>query len=46
MLPAGMRSAPPEGVGTERYTLLSAKEQTLRAGDMFIRDQEGILSIT
>ena len=31
-------------VGTERYTLLGGTEQTLKAGDMFIRDEEGILS--
>ena len=31
-------------LGTERYTLLNGGEQTLKAGDMFIRDEEGILS--
>lgn len=31
-------------LGTERYTLLSGGEQTLKAGDMFIRDEESILS--
>jgi DNA/RNA-binding domain of Phe-tRNA-synthetase-like protein len=31
-------------LGTERYTLLSGTEQTLKAGDMFIRGDEGILS--
>lgn len=30
--------------GTERYTLLSGGEQALKAADMFIRDEEGILS--
>lgn len=30
--------------GTERYTLLRGEEQTLKAGDMFIRDQGGIVS--
>jgi DNA/RNA-binding domain of Phe-tRNA-synthetase-like protein len=31
-------------LGTERYTLLSGGEQTLKTGDMFFRDEEGILS--
>lgn len=31
-------------VGTERYTLLAGGEQTLKAGDMFIRDEKSILS--
>ena len=31
-------------LGTESYTLLSGGEQTLKAGDMFIRDEESILS--
>ena len=31
-------------LGTERYTLLSGGEQTLKAGDMFIHDEESILS--
>ena len=31
-------------LGTERYTLLSGGGQTLKPGDMFIRDEEGILS--
>jgi len=30
--------------GTERYTLLNGEEQTLKAGDMFIRDEASILS--
>lgn len=30
--------------GTERYTLMRGEEQTLKAGDMFIRDQIGIIS--
>ena len=30
--------------GTEQYTLLSGGEQALKAGDMFIRDNSGILS--
>ena len=30
--------------GTERYTVLRGEEQTLKAGDMYIRDQEGIIS--
>ena len=30
--------------GTERYTLLRGDEQTLKAGDMMIRDQEGVIS--
>jgi DNA/RNA-binding domain of Phe-tRNA-synthetase-like protein len=30
--------------GTERYTLLRGEEQTLKAGDMMIRDQMGIIS--
>ena len=30
--------------GTETYTLLRGEEQMLKAGDMFIRDSEGILS--
>ncbi len=30
--------------GTERYTLLRGEEQTLKTGDMFIADQQGILS--
>jgi DNA/RNA-binding domain of Phe-tRNA-synthetase-like protein len=31
-------------LGTERYTVLNGGEQTLKAGDMFIRDEAGILS--
>jgi DNA/RNA-binding domain of Phe-tRNA-synthetase-like protein len=31
-------------LGTEAYTQLGGREQTLKAGDMFIRDDEGILS--
>jgi DNA/RNA-binding domain of Phe-tRNA-synthetase-like protein len=31
-------------LGTERYTVLNGGEQTLKAGDMFIRDEEGIIS--
>lgn len=30
--------------GTERYTLLRGEEQTLKAGDMMIRDAKGIIS--
>jgi DNA/RNA-binding domain of Phe-tRNA-synthetase-like protein len=30
--------------GEESYTLLSGQQQRLKAGDMFIRDQEGVLS--
>jgi len=30
--------------GTERYTLLRGEEQTLKAGDMMIRDGKGIIS--
>lgn len=30
--------------GTERYTLMRAEEQLLKAGDMFIRDQNGVIS--
>ena len=30
--------------GTERYTLLRGEEQTLKAGDMMIRDRKGIIS--
>ncbi len=30
--------------GTETYTLLRGDEQTLKAGDMFIRDGEGVVS--
>jgi DNA/RNA-binding domain of Phe-tRNA-synthetase-like protein len=30
--------------GTETYTSLGGREQTLKAGDMFIRDEAGILS--
>src|SRR5512135_1434722 len=30
--------------GTERYILLRGEEQTLKPGDMLIRDQEGIIS--
>ncbi len=30
--------------GDERYTLLNGKEETLKAGDMFIADAEGITS--
>ena len=30
--------------GTERYTLLRGEEQTLKAGDMMISDQEGVIS--
>ena len=30
--------------GSERYTLLGGGEQALKAGDMFIRDEEGVLS--
>jgi DNA/RNA-binding domain of Phe-tRNA-synthetase-like protein len=31
-------------IGTERYQLLSGQQQTLQPGDMFIRDEVGILS--
>jgi len=31
-------------LGIERYTLFGGGEQVLKAGDMFIRDEEGILS--
>ena len=31
-------------VGNERYTLLNGQEQNLKTGDMFISDQQGILS--
>jgi DNA/RNA-binding domain of Phe-tRNA-synthetase-like protein len=31
-------------LGSERYTTLSGAEQTLKAGDMFIRDEESVLS--
>jgi DNA/RNA-binding domain of Phe-tRNA-synthetase-like protein len=30
--------------GTERYTLYSGQEQELKSGDMYIADQEGIIS--
>lgn len=30
--------------GSESYTLLRGEEQTLKAGDMFIRDEEGVVS--
>lgn len=30
--------------GTEKYTLLRGAEQTLKAGDMLIRDQAGVIS--
>lgn len=30
--------------GTEQYTLLRGEEQTLKAGDMLIRDQQGVIS--
>jgi DNA/RNA-binding domain of Phe-tRNA-synthetase-like protein len=30
--------------GSERYTRINGKEQTLKAGDMFIADAEGVLS--
>jgi DNA/RNA-binding domain of Phe-tRNA-synthetase-like protein len=30
--------------GTEAYTLMRGEEQILRAGDMFISDQEGVIS--
>lgn len=30
--------------GTERYTLLRGEEQTLKTGDMLIRDQTGVIS--
>ncbi len=30
--------------GSERYTLLRGEEQTLKAGDMIISDQEGVIS--
>ena len=30
--------------GTERYTLLRGEEQTLKPGDMMIRDQSGVIS--
>ena len=30
--------------GTEQYTLLRGDEQTLKAGDMLIRDQSGVIS--
>jgi DNA/RNA-binding domain of Phe-tRNA-synthetase-like protein len=30
--------------GTEKYTLLRGDEQILKAGDMMIRDQEGVIS--
>jgi DNA/RNA-binding domain of Phe-tRNA-synthetase-like protein len=32
------------GKGTEQYTLLRGDEQTLKPGDMMIRDQEGVIS--
>jgi DNA/RNA-binding domain of Phe-tRNA-synthetase-like protein len=30
--------------GTERYTLLNGRDQTLKIGDMYIRDRKGVLS--
>src|SRR5512145_520464 len=30
--------------GTERYTLLRGEEQTLKPGDMMIKDREGVIS--
>jgi DNA/RNA-binding domain of Phe-tRNA-synthetase-like protein len=30
--------------GTEKYTLMRGEEQTLKTGDMFIRDQEAVIS--
>ena len=30
--------------GEETYTVLAGREQSLKAGDMFIRDEEGVLS--
>lgn len=30
--------------GSERYTLMRGEEQVLKPGDMFIRDQEGVIS--
>lgn len=40
--------APPVALGaadgSERYTRINGKEQTLKAGDMFIADAEGVLS--
>ena len=30
--------------GSERYTMMNGKEQTLKVGDMFIADAEGVLS--
>ena len=30
--------------GTEQYTLLRGEEQTLKPGDMLIRDQTGVIS--
>jgi DNA/RNA-binding domain of Phe-tRNA-synthetase-like protein len=30
--------------GKERYTLLRGEEQTLKAGDMYVADQEGVIS--
>ena len=32
------------GSGTEAYTLMRGEAQTLKAGDMFIRDEEGVIS--
>jgi DNA/RNA-binding domain of Phe-tRNA-synthetase-like protein len=32
------------GSGTETYTLLRGEAQTLKAGDMYIRDEEGVIS--
>jgi len=39
-LPARLDAA----AGSERYTTLSGQERTLKAGDMYIADQEGVLS--
>ncbi len=39
-LPAWLDAA----AGSERYTTLSGQERTLKAGDMYIADQEGVLS--
>jgi DNA/RNA-binding domain of Phe-tRNA-synthetase-like protein len=30
--------------GDERYVMLSGQEQTLKAGDMFMRDGQGVIS--
>jgi DNA/RNA-binding domain of Phe-tRNA-synthetase-like protein len=31
-------------LGTESYTMMNGKQQTLKAGDMFMRDVEGVIS--